>query len=150
MLVTSIFSFSHIVFLPFPKRISVFESHLFYHLQVFSIRTSLEVFVRLRVNPLPDDKILDWSKFKQIVDDILKCILNEKKSAILGRKYCEKRSNSSYLYILLKTGCIMGSPMESGWAGRHRPVLCLEHISKTILALVMKFGGWIDLIVGVQ
>ena len=25
-------------------------------------------------NPLPDDKILDWSKFKQIADDILMCI----------------------------------------------------------------------------
>ena len=29
-------------------------------------------------NPLPDDKILDWSKLKQIIDNILKCILNEK------------------------------------------------------------------------
>ena len=29
-------------------------------------------------NPLPDDKILDWSKLKQIADDILKCIKNEK------------------------------------------------------------------------
>ena len=28
-------------------------------------------------NPLPDDKILDWSKFKLIADDILKCIQNE-------------------------------------------------------------------------
>ena len=26
------------------------------------------------VNPLPDYKILDWSKLKQIADDILKCI----------------------------------------------------------------------------
>ena len=26
------------------------------------------------VNPLPDDKILDWSKLKQIAKDILKCI----------------------------------------------------------------------------
>ena len=26
------------------------------------------------VNPLPDDKILDWSKFKQIAGDMLKCI----------------------------------------------------------------------------
>ena len=26
------------------------------------------------INPLPDDKILHWSKFKQIADDILKCI----------------------------------------------------------------------------
>ena len=25
-------------------------------------------------NPLPDDKILEWSKLKQIADDILKCI----------------------------------------------------------------------------
>ena len=25
-------------------------------------------------NPLPDDKILDWSKLKKIADDILKCI----------------------------------------------------------------------------
>ena len=25
-------------------------------------------------NPIPDDKILDWSKLKQIADDILKCI----------------------------------------------------------------------------
>ena len=29
-------------------------------------------------NPLPDDKILDWSKVKQNADDILKCIYNEK------------------------------------------------------------------------
>ena len=26
------------------------------------------------VNPLPDDKNLDWLKLKQIADDILKCI----------------------------------------------------------------------------
>ena len=28
----------------------------------------------LAVNPLPDNNILDWSKLKQITDDILKCI----------------------------------------------------------------------------
>ena len=26
------------------------------------------------INPLPDKKILDWSKLRQIADDILKCI----------------------------------------------------------------------------
>ena len=26
------------------------------------------------INPLPDDKIFDWSKLKQIADDILKWI----------------------------------------------------------------------------
>ena len=29
-------------------------------------------------NPLPDDKILDWSKLKQVADNILKCISKEK------------------------------------------------------------------------
>ena len=29
-------------------------------------------------NPLPDDKILDWSKSKQSADYISKCIENEK------------------------------------------------------------------------
>ena len=43
-----------------------------------------------------------------------------------------------------KTGRIMGSPV----AGGRRPVLCPEHISKTTLARVMKFHGWIDLIQG--
>ena len=28
----------------------------------------------LLLNPLADDKILDWSKFKQTADNILKCI----------------------------------------------------------------------------
>ena len=42
----------------------------------------------------------------------------------------------------------MGSPMAGGQAGGRRPVLCLEHISKTTLARVMKFHGWIDLIQG--
>ena len=36
---------------------------------------------------------------------------------------------------------IIGSPMADGRC----PVLCPEHISKIILAMVMKFCGWIDL-----
>ena len=32
----------------------------------------------LYLNPLPDEKILDWSKLKDIADDILKCIESEK------------------------------------------------------------------------
>ena len=31
-------------------------------------------FQRMLLNPLPDDKILNWSKFKQIADHILNCI----------------------------------------------------------------------------
>ena len=33
---------------------------------------------KIGLNPLPDDKILDWSKLKQIADDISKRIENEK------------------------------------------------------------------------
>ena len=33
----------------------------------------LPTFGSVFFNPLPDDKILDWSKSKQIEDDILKC-----------------------------------------------------------------------------
>ena len=47
-----------------------------------------------------------------------------------------------------KTGRIKGSPVASGCACRRRPVLCPEHISKTILAMVMKFDAWIGLIKG--
>ena len=43
MLVTSIFSFSHNVFYPFPKRISVFKSNPFCRLQMLSIWTSLKI-----------------------------------------------------------------------------------------------------------
>ena len=44
-------------------------------------------------NPLLEDKILNWSKLKDIADDILKCIKMKNESAIKGRKYCEKRRN---------------------------------------------------------
>ena len=33
---------------------------------------------RIVFNPLPDDKIVDWSKLKQIAEDILRYILHEK------------------------------------------------------------------------
>ena len=34
------------------------------------------------IKPLPDNKILGWSELKQIADDILKCVQNEKLGAI--------------------------------------------------------------------
>ena len=36
-------------------------------------RVMRNVSISSSINPLPDDKILDWSKFKQIADNILKC-----------------------------------------------------------------------------
>ena len=46
-------------------------------------------------NPLPDDKIFQRSKFKQIADNIFEVHLKRKISAIYGRKNCEKRRNRS-------------------------------------------------------
>ena len=65
------------------------------------------------LNPLPDNRILDWSKLKQIADDI---------SAIKGRKHCEKKSNcllqvispfltifstAIYLYCIKMRNCVV-------------------------------------------
>ena len=35
-------------------------------------------FAVFHINPLPDNKILDWSKLKQIADNILKCKMKNK------------------------------------------------------------------------
>ena len=42
-----------------------------------------------------------------------------------------------------KTDVLWDHPWRPGG-----PILCPEHISKTMLAMVMKFHGWIDLIKG--
>ena len=60
-----------------------------------------------------------------------------------------KGENAGCHYFLLfirpsKTGRIMLSPVMGGRAAS--PILCPEHISKTMLAMVMKLHGWIDLI----
>ena len=46
---------------------------------LFSLRGQFVVIVNIKnmipdFNSLPEDRILDWSKLKQIADDILKCI----------------------------------------------------------------------------
>ena len=41
-------------------------------LQLFQLFHNESIVVKF--NPLPDDKILDWFKLKQIADEILKCI----------------------------------------------------------------------------
>ena len=41
---------------------------------IFSLGGIKKINTLVMFNPLPDGKILDWSKLKQIADDILKCI----------------------------------------------------------------------------
>ena len=33
-----------------------------------------QIKIKVSIYPIPDDNILDWSKLKEIADDILKCI----------------------------------------------------------------------------
>ena len=65
MLVTSIFLLFP-QFSTLPKQISIFQLH-FPQGRHF-------VVIMMNSNPLPDEKILDWSKWKGILDDILECI----------------------------------------------------------------------------
>ena len=57
------------------------------------------------------------------------------------------------MLVAHRTGAPFYTPVEDGTyygitRGGRRPVLCPEHISKTTLARVMNFHGWIDLIQG--
>ena len=80
LLITSNFSFSHSVL----KRL-VSQGHQKVSLcgnglkRAFAVKVKMadehsNIMISLVLNPLPDDKILDWSKLKETADDILKCI----------------------------------------------------------------------------
>ena len=56
----------------------------------------------------------------------------------------QRFSQSGGFNLQSKTGRIMLSPVVGGRAAS--PILCPEHISKTMLATVMKLHGLIDLI----
>ena len=51
--------------------------HVFSGRVVYMLHSESQVHLdskNIILNPLPDDKILDWSKLKKIADDIFKCI----------------------------------------------------------------------------
>ena len=60
-------------FLLFHRQINPFELHQNSHPVNAKDLNKYPKFYAL-VNPLPDDKILDWTKLKQYADNILKCI----------------------------------------------------------------------------
>ena len=58
------------------------------------------------LNPLPDDKILDWSKLKQISEDILKCIQNEKQVPYRVKNIVRKGELACYKQFPLFSQCV--------------------------------------------
>ena len=79
MLVTSIFSFSHNVFLPFPKTNSIFHSHFLSSAnalnldqsKILSFGKELSLLYSLNFTSSQNDSIVDWPKFKTSADDRL-------------------------------------------------------------------------------
>ena len=45
---------------------------------IFALFCQIDVFGDEKINPLPDDKILDWFRLKEIADNILESIESEK------------------------------------------------------------------------
>ena len=73
---------------------------------------------------------------------------------MMHRFHQEKEQNTRIItlasltfYMPVKDGTYYGITRGVRADMRH-PVLCLEHISRTVLPMVMKFCGWIDLIKG--
>ena len=86
-----------------------------------------------------------WSQFffiillVKIFYHVFKRLLfqGRRKSVIAFSPFSTPVKDGTY-YVITRGGCV------GGWAAS--PILCLEHISKTMLATVMKLHGWIDLI----
>ena len=57
------------------------------------------------LNPLPDNKILDWSKLKQIEDDIFKCDENSRKFSKRVDNTVGKEEIAHYEQFLLFLQC---------------------------------------------
>ena len=59
------------------------------------------------LNQLPDDKILDWFKLKQIAYDILKCIYNERQVPYRVENIVRKGEIACYMQFLLFSKCFL-------------------------------------------
>ena len=66
---------------------------------------------RVEFNPLPENKILHWSKFKQIVDDILKSSTQSRLLTTLMERLFEnivgKEENAGNQHFLLFPHCFL-------------------------------------------
>ena len=69
MLVTTIFSFSQNIFQPIQDKFHHLEQFHFIVCKFFVIGPGQDFVVWLRINPLPNDKFLDWCKLKAFADD---------------------------------------------------------------------------------
>ena len=69
------------------------------------LRTTTEMWLLRVLNPLPDKKILDWSKLKEIEDDIFKFDENSRKFSKRVENTVGKGEISRYAQFLLFPHC---------------------------------------------
>ena len=92
--------------------------------------------------------LADLGQYKQTVYHIIQTVNDPRKKPveyIVGKgKKGGNQIQFSPFYTPVKDGTYYVITVAGGRAAS--PILCLEHISKTMLATVMKLHGWIDLI----
>ena len=81
------------------------------------------------VIPLPDDKILDWSKLKQSADDNFECDVNSRKFSKLVEKTVGKGEIACYEQFLLFPQCFQ----KACFQGRQKVSLCGNGLILTFL-----------------
>ena len=121
MLVTSIFSFFHNVFIPCCSQTSSFGLHLMLSTNTFSLVTS----TILLFNPLPDDKISDWSKLKHSADNNFEVDVNSRKFSKLVENTVGKREIARYKQFLLFPQCFQ----KTCFPGASKGVIVWEWIN---------------------
>ena len=60
---------------------------------------------RIRVNSVPDDKLLEWSKLKASADDKISVNLKTEFYFGMSRKHCGKGESAGYQHFLLFPQC---------------------------------------------
>ena len=101
-------------FLPFPKQTSIFQSHLFCHLQMLSIWTSLKFCCLVELTQTPKRQILDSSKLKETADNNFKSNKNVRKFSKRVENTVGKGEIAHHEQFLLFTWCFQMTYKENG------------------------------------
>ena len=87
------------------------------------------------LNPLPDDKILDWSKLKQSADDNFEFDVNSRKSSKLVENTVGKGEIACYEQFLLFPLCFQ----KTCFPGASKGVIVWEWVKQIIDPLQTHF-----------
>ena len=81
--------------------------------------------MKLKVNPLPDNNILDWSKLKQFADDNFKFDENSRNFSKQVENTVDKGKIARYEEFLLFPQCFQ----KAGFPGASKSVIVWERVN---------------------